>query len=67
MRVFLLGGLFNTLRDFLLLFLLLYLGEWIAELWGLSRFERAWFLTILTIGLLTFVLWSPLGRNLLWI
>jgi len=64
---FLFGGLVNTLRDFFIFFILIYLGEWIADLWGLSRVERAWWLTILIIGILTFILWLPLGRNLLWI
>jgi hypothetical protein len=63
---FLVGQLWNIFRDFIIFFLIIYVGEWIADKNAFRRFERAWLITLMCISLLIFVLWSRLGFILIW-
>jgi len=63
---FLRSLLSGVLSDVFILFVVIYLGEWLADVWGFSRVERAWWITLATLLMLTFILWSRLGRILLW-
>jgi len=54
------------LKDILLLFMLFLLGEYLADRWGWGRIEKAWWLALLTMALLTFVLWFRFGKILIW-
>jgi len=58
--------LLSILKDILILFGLLLIGDYLADRWGWSRIEKAWWLALLTIALLTFVLWYRFGKILIW-
>ncbi|RKD23089.1 hypothetical protein BEP19_12755 [Ammoniphilus oxalaticus] len=62
---FLLTFLWLVLRDILILFALFFIGGYLADRWGWSRVEKAWWLALLTVALLTFALWFQFGKILI--
>jgi hypothetical protein len=56
----------KVLKDILILFLTIFISEWIADKWGCSRFEKAWWITLAVMMVLVFFLWARWGRMLLW-
>lgn len=65
-------GLFNfavwkfldVVKEFLIFFALIFLGEWFAEIKGYNVIERAWLITVIALSVLTFAIWAHWGYML---
>jgi ethanolamine transporter EutH len=62
---FMVWKLYDTCKDFIIFYLFILLGEWFVQKRGFHLFERALIITIITMGLLTTILWSNFGRLLI--
>ncbi|MDR6121432.1 MULTISPECIES: hypothetical protein [Bacillaceae] len=62
----LLSFIFLKVKEFIIFYLCILLGEWFAEKHGWNLFERAWLITIIALSIITFVFWAYFGRSLRW-
>jgi hypothetical protein len=59
--------LIDVLKEFVLFYILILIGEWFVQKRGGNLFERAWIITMIAFGILTFLLWKNIGRLLIFI
>lgn len=64
---FIVWKMVSLLKEFIVFYLLILMGEWFASKRGFNLFERTWIVTVITLFVLTFVLWFHLGRILLFL
>jgi hypothetical protein len=59
--------LLNLLKEFILFYIFILLGEWFVQKRGYNLFERAWIITMIALVLLTFIAWRNFGRYLIFL
>jgi hypothetical protein len=59
--------LFNLLKEFIIFYIFIFLGEWFVQKRGYNLFERAWMITMIALILLTFIVWRTFGRYLIFL
>ena len=64
---FTLWKLFDVLKEFIIFYVFILLGEWFVQKKGYNLFARAWVITLITLSILTFVVWAHLGRLLIFL
>jgi hypothetical protein len=62
----LLSFIFLKVKEFIIFYLCILLGEWFADRQGWNLFDRAWLITIISLSIITFVFWAYFGRSLRW-
>jgi hypothetical protein len=55
----------SVFKDMIILYCVIFLAEWAADIWKLSRSLRAWWITLIIVAIVTFVLWYHFGRILI--
>lgn len=58
----LLSFVFLLIKQFLIYFFIIGIGEWFAEKKGYNWFERTWLITVISLSILTFAFWAQVAR-----
>ena len=54
--------IYMLIKQFLIYFVIIGIGEWFANKKGYNLFERTWLITVITLSTLTIAFWSHVAR-----